>query len=183
LCLWISCNQSFYLMLVLACDGILYGQNFFFSLLNIFLIFKFFNQMVEIKCCWINTSIYHLLMIEMGILKCSYHSIYTRPGLRPGFRVLTGSLGLIFFLKKKSKWRRFIKKINKSQRVATEFLTGSHRVFPSLVFSSIRLGSSPESIGFRIRPGFKTMVYIDISRTIFFFYLLKMCPMCPLIEI
>jgi hypothetical protein len=55
-----------------------------------------------------------------------YHCFQTRPGPRPGSRVLTGSPGRpgqFFFFK--SKQCRFSKKQNKSQRVATGFLTRS----------------------------------------------------------
>jgi len=78
------------------------------------------------------------------------HSFQTRsggrPGLRLGFRVLTGS---IFFLKK-SKRRRFSKK-KKVNRLQPSFLPGlagsigSRQIFPYPIFSSTRPGSSPGS--------------------------------------
>jgi hypothetical protein len=72
------------------------------------------------------------------------HSFQTRFSPRPGFRVLTGSLrSILFFLNYNNVV--LVKTKNISQRVATEFLTGSHRVFPSSIFSSIRSGSNPKS--------------------------------------
>jgi hypothetical protein len=87
------------------------------------------------------------------------HSFKTGSGLRLGFRVLTGSLGRPGqFFKKKSKRHRFSKekqKKNKSQRVTTgscrvNRVAGSHRVFPSSIFSSTRPGFDPGSAESRV---------------------------------
>ena len=88
------------------------------------------------------------------------HNFQTQPDPKPGFRVLTrspGCSGQLFFLKK-LKRRRFSRKKNKSQQVATVFLTGSteslgqpvglaelHQVFSYPIFSSSRLDSNPRS--------------------------------------
>jgi hypothetical protein len=72
-----------------------------------------------------------------------------RPGPRPGFRVLTGSI-LIF---KKIQNGVVLVKKKKTQRVTTGFLTGFcrvSRVMAYAIFSSTRPGSSPG-------PGFKTL--------------------------
>jgi len=90
-----------------------------------------------------------------------------RPGPRPGFRVLAGSPGLTgSILFKKNQNDVVLVKKNKSQRVCHRVLTGSpgrpagsagsHRVFPSPVFSSTRPVSGPRSAR-RAGPGFKTM--------------------------
>ena len=71
------------------------------------------------------------------------HSFQTRPGSRPKSRVLTGSPDQFFFLNQNNVV--LVKNKNKNQQVATGFLTGSRRIFPSPIFSSTRPGSSPES--------------------------------------
>jgi hypothetical protein len=105
-------------------------------------------------------------------------SFKTRPGPRLGFRVLarspglTGSAGSIL-LKKNQNDVVLVKKKQKKTK-ANGFVTGSwpglarsagspgrpagsHRVFPSPVFSSTRPGSGPGSTR-RAGPGFKTII-------------------------
>jgi hypothetical protein len=60
-----------------------------------------------------------------------------------------------FYFKKFQKDVVLVKKKNKSQRVATGFLTGSagsYRVMAYAIFSSTRPGSSPGSAGSRVDP-------------------------------
>jgi hypothetical protein len=74
-------------------------------------------------------------------------------GFWPGLRVWPGRPGQFF--KKKNQNDVVLVKKNKSQRVCHRVLTGSagsHRVFPSPVFSSTRPGSSPGSAGSRVDP-------------------------------
>jgi len=68
----------------------------------------------------------------IALVRLEENSFQTRFSSRFRFRVLTGLSGSIFF---KLKRHRFsIKKKNKSQQVATGFLTRSRRVFSFLIF-------------------------------------------------
>jgi len=89
---------------------------------------------------------------------------------------LTGSTGSIPVLNKNSKRHRFSKK--KVNRLQPGFWlgfagsSGSHRVMAYSIFSSTRLGSSPESAGSRVSrvtgrpagPGFKTIVLTETCK-------------------
>jgi len=115
----------------------------------------------------------HLLMLHQ--LRCiffnSNHSFKTRPGPRPGFRVLTGSPGLTgsagsIFLKKNQNDVVLVKKQKSTglqpglDRVLPGRLAGSagsHRVFPSFFFSSTRPGSGLGSARSRVNPPGRTM--------------------------
>jgi hypothetical protein len=93
------------------------------------------------------------------LIICWNYSFQTRPGPRPGFRVLPGHrVGQVNSFFKKSKRRRFSKK-NKSQRVATGFLTGSCWVTPGFSLPYFFFNPGPGSIR-RTGPGFKTMIGI-----------------------
>jgi hypothetical protein len=89
------------------------------------------------------------------------HSFQTRPSPRPGFRVLTGSLGRsgqFFFINQNNivLVKKQKQKLTGCNRVFDWFLPGQpagpHRVFYSFIFSSIRPNSSPGSIGSRVNP-------------------------------
>jgi hypothetical protein len=124
-----------------------------------------------------------------------YHSFQTRPGPRPGSRVLTGSLGQLFFLK--SKRHYFCKKKTKVNGLqpglagSTGSLgqpagsAGSHWVFPSLIFFfnlarfQPRVGRVP---GWPARPGrisklcilhlaYLSLFFIFIFRNIFLVFI------------
>jgi len=85
----------------------------------------------------------------------AYYSFQTRPGSRPGFRALTGLPSQIFL--KNQNDIVLVKKKNKSQRFAIEFLTGSCRVtsgfsLPYFFFNSPRFQPQVDSPG---RAGFQ----------------------------
>jgi hypothetical protein len=79
---------------------------------------------------------------------------------------LTGSVRIIFILKKIQNGVVLVKNKNKSQRVVIRFLTGilpdqpagSHRVMIFLIFSSTWLDSNPGSTR-EVRTNFKTILF------------------------
>jgi len=91
-----------------------------------------------------------------------------RPDLRPGFRILTGSPGLIFLKKKLKRWRFSKTKKTKVNRLQPSFwsgltgstgslgqlarLAGSYWVIFFMFFFSTWLGFNPGLAGFWIDP-------------------------------
>jgi hypothetical protein len=93
----------------------------FFARFFFFFVFFFFSSKLSFLILFFN--------IEL-VKNYSYnHSFKTRPGPRPGFRVLTGSLGRPgqFFFLKKSKRHRFSKK---TKQKLTGLQPGLDRVLP-----------------------------------------------------